>query len=209
LEKTSSQKLQQITITLCNKVLSDHEQINIDFINALTTTNIPFEKVDNSYQLQDKYLLLVFIQAKQHLHQELNNQFISIMVDETTMYGINVVNVLFSFKNKTKLVKTSYLTKVNTFDVLFSLIPHLRHNGCLAHIYSLVDETWINYKSFKGLDSVVNNLKETFTYSSAHKRRWIEYLIRNKSVALYVISRIEQTQAFWKMEQLICLLVFK
>ncbi|CAG8817592.1 7332_t:CDS:1, partial [Gigaspora rosea] len=44
LEKTSSQKSRQITITSCNKVLSDHEQINIDFINALTAADIPLEK---------------------------------------------------------------------------------------------------------------------------------------------------------------------
>ncbi|CAG8737533.1 12256_t:CDS:2, partial [Gigaspora rosea] len=36
----------QFTITSCYKVLSEHEQINVDLINALTTANIPLEKVE-------------------------------------------------------------------------------------------------------------------------------------------------------------------
>ncbi|CAG8615174.1 28388_t:CDS:2 [Racocetra persica] len=61
LEKTSPQKTRQITITSCNKVLTEREQLNIDFINALTAADIPLEKVDklktfflNKYCNQDK-----------------------------------------------------------------------------------------------------------------------------------------------------------
>ncbi|CAG8669609.1 12293_t:CDS:2, partial [Cetraspora pellucida] len=44
LEKASPQKSHQITITSCHKVLSEHKQINVDLINALTAADIPLEK---------------------------------------------------------------------------------------------------------------------------------------------------------------------
>ena len=42
------------------------------------------------------------------------NQSISITIDETTdTCGRNVINILFSFQNQTKLVKTDYVNNVN------------------------------------------------------------------------------------------------
>jgi hypothetical protein len=65
------------------------------------------------------------------------------------------------------------------FRVLSPLMPQLKHNACFAHIFNLVGETWIGYKNFKLLDSVVNLIKTTFTYSSARKRRWVSHLSLN------------------------------
>ncbi|CAG8848536.1 11849_t:CDS:1, partial [Racocetra persica] len=37
----------------------------------------------------------------------------------------------------------------------------------------------VNFEKFKGLDNIVTNLKEIFTYSSSRKKRWLEYLTLN------------------------------
>ncbi|GBB89932.1 hypothetical protein RclHR1_01680003 [Rhizophagus clarus] len=63
--------------------------------------------------------------------------------------------------------------------VLFPLIPNLFHNICLAHSYNLIGETWIDYENFKLLDTVVKNIKASFVYSVARKRRWREHLALN------------------------------
>ena len=62
-------------------------------------------------------------------------------------------------------------------SILSPLIPQLFHNTCFAHIYNLVRETWVEFEHFKFLDTVVKNIKTSFIYSAARKRRWREYLM--------------------------------
>jgi len=141
-------------------------------------------------------------------------------MDETTdSCGRSVLNILFSYHRKTKLVSTVFLERVNhttisqSFvntinsynipfdnlifyisdnaaymkkaytDILSPLIPNLLHNTCLAHSYNLVGETWVEYENFKLLDLVVKNIKASFVYSTARKRRWREHLAL-KSISL-------------------------
>jgi hypothetical protein len=147
-----------------------------------------------------------------NMQEVIYNRRISITIDETTdVCGRAAVNILFSFGDKTKLVKTEYLEAVNNttiaqlvirtlqfynishdnliffisdnaaymlkaFQILSPLISQLKHNRCLAHILNLVEETWINYKNFKFLDSIVANIKKSFIHSPARKRRWFSFL---------------------------------
>ncbi len=135
-------------------------------------------------------------------------------MDETTdSCGRSVLNILFSYHNKTKLVNTiflevvnyttisqSFINTINSYNISFDniifyisdnasymkkaftsilspLIPQLFHNTCFAHIYNLVRETWVEFEHFKLLDIVVKNIKTSFVYSAARKRRWREHLI--------------------------------
>ena len=64
--------------------------------------------------MRERYLSAVFESAKNGLISELANQKISVTMDETTdSYGRNVLNILFSYYNKTKLVNTVFLQNVN------------------------------------------------------------------------------------------------
>jgi hypothetical protein len=166
--------------------------------------------------MREHYLPQLFQTEVDRLKNILIDQPISITIDETTdTCGRSVVNVLFSFQNQTKLVKTDYLDSVNhstisqlilttlnfydiSFDkvilfisdnaaymkkaysdILVNLMPQLKHNCCFAHILSLVGDCWINFDNFKLLSRVTSYFKDAFSYSSARKRRWLNFLTSN------------------------------
>ncbi|CAG8774777.1 12542_t:CDS:2, partial [Ambispora leptoticha] len=113
----------------------ERDAINIDLIHALTQANIPLEKVDKlkpfflkycknggsiveSTQLRSRYLPITFNSEIEKLKQLLVRKRISITIDKSPdVCGRAAVNVLFSFYNTTKLVKTEHLEVVNSTTI--------------------------------------------------------------------------------------------
>src|SRR6185369_14872735 len=73
--------------------------------------------------LRERYLSAVFETAKNGLMNEFTNQKISVTMDETTdSCGRSVLNILFSYCNKTKLVNTIFLEAVNHTTIAQSFV---------------------------------------------------------------------------------------
>ncbi|CAG8566042.1 10959_t:CDS:2, partial [Scutellospora calospora] len=114
-----------------NFYFEEHDAINIDLIYALTQANILLEKVDKlklfflKYckngssifkltQLYSRYLTIAFNSEIENLKLFLVGKQISITIDKSPdICGKAAINILFSFYNITKLVKTEYLDIVN------------------------------------------------------------------------------------------------
>jgi hypothetical protein len=104
------------------------------------------------------------------LDDTVNSTNIAQLVIKTLQfYNISHDNLIFFISDN-----AAYMIKA--FQILSPLIPQLKHNCCLPHILNLVGETWISYKSFKFLIKIVANIKKSFIYCPAHKRRWTVFL---------------------------------
>jgi hypothetical protein len=80
-----------------------------------------------STQLRSKYLPIVFDTKMESLKKILIGQKISITVDESTdVCGRAAINILFSFYNETKLVKTEHLTTVNSTTIAQLVVKTLQ-----------------------------------------------------------------------------------
>jgi len=79
-----------------------------------------------------------------------------------------------SYNNVSAFVtdNASYMSKA--FEKITGILPNAVHCTCNAHILSLVGETW--RKNFKVVDRLVALFKSIFTYCSARKRRYKEFL---------------------------------
>ncbi|CAG8677392.1 540_t:CDS:2, partial [Gigaspora margarita] len=115
----------QIILDTTNQ-LNEREHINIALVKAFTKANIPLEKVDklkggaiaNSDQLRSKYLIKLYDGEVLKLQNFLQKKQISITIDETTdICNKSVVNILFSFNDKTILAKTEFITIVNSTSI--------------------------------------------------------------------------------------------
>ncbi|CAG8769395.1 21344_t:CDS:2, partial [Cetraspora pellucida] len=105
-------------------------QMNLDLVQALIAIDIPLEKLDNDklkvffkkYCKFENSLPMLYDLELDKLHEALLNQQICITVNESTnACGRVVVNILFSFENKTKLVTTKHLKKVD-FTTISQLV---------------------------------------------------------------------------------------
>lgn len=79
-----------------------------------------------------------------------------------------------SYNNVSAFVtdNASYMSKA--FEKITGILPNAVHCTCNAHILSLVGETW--RMNFKVVDRLVALFKSIFTYCSARKRRYKEFL---------------------------------
>lgn len=89
-----------------------------------------------------------------HLNQVDSSIIAQLTVSTLQFYNIPFEKVILFISDN-----ASYMRKRIVF---FPLFPYLKHNGCLAHIYNLIWETWVNFEKFKGLDNIVTNLKKIF-----------------------------------------------
>ncbi|CAG8617742.1 2618_t:CDS:2, partial [Scutellospora calospora] len=133
LQKTSKM------VSNINTCQEKNETINIDLIYTLTQANILLEKVD---KLKLKYLSIIFDSEIEDLKKLLVGQKISITVDESSdVCGRAAVNILFSFCNKTKLVKTEHLTVVNNITIAQFVLKTLQfYNISLENILLFISD---------------------------------------------------------------------
>jgi len=99
-------------------------------------------------------------------------------VSQAIIKSISSYNI--SYDNVSGFVtdNASYMSKA--FDNLKALLPNAVHLTCNAHILSLAGETW--RANFKNVDQLVAKFKAIFTYCSARKRRYKQFLAAKLNV---------------------------
>jgi len=73
-------------------------------------------------------------------------------------------------------------------NILFPIIPQLKHNCYLAYILSLIGDCWIYYDEFKILTLLASNIKDAFLHSAIRKRRWLQFLFTNTILPLHTFE---------------------
>lgn len=129
-ERTRQQSLETVVSALDAK-----KAIIFELLKAWVSADIPIEKIDkmrdffrtycreggsipSASTLRKQYLGDVFNEHLNKLKEEFANKPISIIIDETTdVRARSIVNVLFNYQNKTKLVSVNFLDKVNNVTI--------------------------------------------------------------------------------------------
>jgi len=95
-----------------------------------------------------------------------------------------MANTGISYNNVSAFVtdNASYMSKA--FEKMTAILPNAVHCTCNVHILSLVGETW--RKNFKDVDRLVAVFKSIFTYCSARKCRYKEFLAEETGTYMYV-----------------------
>lgn len=149
---------------LINQLKGKHISITVDEstdVRERSAVNILFSFVNYTKLVVTDHLTIV------------NNITISQLVIKTLNdYSIPFENIILFISDN-----AAYMLK--SFRNLSTIIPQMKHNCCLAHIYNLVGETWIENQNFHIVNDIVSNIKTSFTYSSARKSRWLNYLTLN------------------------------
>ncbi|CAG8500199.1 6918_t:CDS:2, partial [Scutellospora calospora] len=162
-----------------NTCREERDAINIDLIHALTQANIPLEKVDRlkpfflkycknsgsiveSTQLHSRYLPIAFNLEIENLKLLLVGKRISITIDESPdVCGRAAVNVLFSFYNTTKLVKTEHLDIVNNTTITQLVMKTLQFYNIPFEniIFFISDNASYMVKAFSVLSPLITQMK--------------------------------------------------
>jgi hypothetical protein len=117
----------------------------------------------------------------EELKNNLINQKISITIDESTdICGRAVINILFSFKDKTKLVKTEHLIIVNsnTIAQLVIKVLHFYNINFENIILFISDNASYMIKAFKILLPLIQQMKHNCCLAHILNlvgNTWIEY----------------------------------
>ncbi|CAG8466033.1 17633_t:CDS:2 [Cetraspora pellucida] len=152
--------------------LSEREQMNLNLVQALTAADIPLEKLDNDtlkeffkkYCKFEKYLSMLYDLELDKLHETLLNQQICITVDESTdACSRAAVNILFSFGNKTKLVATKHLKKVDATTISQVVMSTVQ-------LYNI---------PYENVRLYISDNAAYIWWNMACKRRWISHLSFN------------------------------
>ena len=129
--KDKEQNKTQFTLATTQEAAESKKQVIEDLIEAFATANIPLEKVNSllpffkkhvknggsipkAPTLRQLYLPNVFEKHYQSLKLFFDSKPVTIIMDETTDdCARSVVNTLFCYRNKTKLVSVDFLERVN------------------------------------------------------------------------------------------------
>ena len=115
------------------------------------------------------------------MQKTIYNRYISITIDKTTdVYDRAAVNILFSFGNQTKLVKTEYLNTVNNTTIAQLVMRTLQFYN-VSHdslIFFISDNAAYILKAFQILSPLISQLKHN--HCLAHilnlvRETWINY----------------------------------
>ena len=136
---------QQLTLSSTRTAAESKKQLIEDLIEAFVTADIPLEKVNclipffkkhvknggsipQAPTLRQNYLPSVFEKHYQSLKLLFDSKPVAIIMDETTDdCARSVVNTLFCYRNKTKLVSVDFLERVNNTTMGQTLTTILTH----------------------------------------------------------------------------------
>ncbi|GBB93735.1 hypothetical protein RclHR1_22210004 [Rhizophagus clarus] len=167
----NSSQQQQSTLETFENINSERDELNLELVKVFTAADIPLEKINKlrpffrkycknggtvvgANQLREKYLPKLYDQEVEKLNNSLKNEKICIIVDETTdACGRAAVNVLFAFKDQTKLVATEHIIVVNNTTISQMILSTLQKyqvpfNNVLLFI---TDNAAYMVKAFKNL----------------------------------------------------------
>jgi len=113
-------------------------------------------------QLREKFLPKVYNQEIEKLNVLLKNEKICIIVDETTdTCGRAAVNVIFTFKNQTKLVATEYVIVANNTTISQIILSSLQKYQISFDdvLLFITDNASYMVKTFKNLSPIMLQMK--------------------------------------------------
>ena len=154
--KENKDKTQQLTLSSAQTAAESKKQLIEDLIEAFTTADIPLEKVNSLLPFFKKYLKnggsvpqvptlrqiylpSVFDKHYQSLILLFDSKPVAVIMDETTDdCARSVINTLFCYHNKTKLVSVDFLQRVNNTtmgQVLISTLTHFNISFSLPRLF--------------------------------------------------------------------------
>src|SRR5215212_813638 len=105
---------------------------------------------------------MLYDQESEKLNISLKNEKICIIVDKTTnACGRAAVNVLFTFKDQTKLVATEYVTVANNTTISQIILLVLQKYQVFFNnvLLFITDNTAYMVKTFKNLSPIMSQMK--------------------------------------------------